>query len=116
MSLLQSYRNLSPRTRLGVGVGILAWGFIGLQLSDRAEERFGLKATEEDKAALSHLAPRIVTVEKGKDRHEGQGLSQVTTWTLLNLQISPNCCTRAGARRFSAVVTKVFFNYSDGLA
>ncbi|KAK9422494.1 hypothetical protein AB5N19_11308 [Seiridium cardinale] len=69
MSLLQSFRNLSPRTRLGVGVGILAWGFIGLQLSDRAEEKYGLKATEEDKAALSQLAPRIIAVDKGsKDR------------------------------------------------
>lgn len=53
---------------MGVGIGILAWGFIGLQLSDRAEEKFGLKPTEEDKAALSQLAPRIVAVDKGKDR------------------------------------------------
>jgi hypothetical protein len=64
----RSYRNLSPRTRIGVGIGILAWGFIGLQLSDRAEEKFGLKPTEEDKAALSQLAPRIIAVDKGKDR------------------------------------------------
>ncbi|KAI1849938.1 hypothetical protein JX265_012984 [Neoarthrinium moseri] len=68
MSVFQSFRNLSPRMRLGVGVGLLAWGVIGLQLSDRAEERFGLKASDEDKAALSQLAPRVVTVDKGKDR------------------------------------------------
>ncbi|KAH8681425.1 hypothetical protein BX600DRAFT_505113 [Xylariales sp. PMI_506] len=69
MSLLQSFRNLSPRVRLGVGVGLLAWGAIGLQLSDHAEERFGLKPTEEDKEALTKLAPRITTVGKdNKDR------------------------------------------------
>ncbi|KAI0132315.1 hypothetical protein BJ170DRAFT_680201 [Xylariales sp. AK1849] len=68
MSLLQSFRNLSPRMRLGVGVGLLAWGAIGLQLSDRAEEKFGFKASEEEKAAVSQLAPRIITVDKGKDR------------------------------------------------
>ncbi|KAI5868656.1 hypothetical protein GGS23DRAFT_42756 [Durotheca rogersii] len=68
MSLLQSFRNLSPRMRLGVGLGLLAWGVIGLQLSDRAEERYGLAPTEEDKAALSKILPRITTVERdGED-------------------------------------------------
>jgi hypothetical protein len=64
----RSFRNLSPRMRIGVGIGLLAWGAIGLQLSDRAEEKYGLKASDEDKAALSQLTPRIVTVDKGKDR------------------------------------------------
>ncbi|KAI0011276.1 hypothetical protein F4779DRAFT_615743 [Xylariaceae sp. FL0662B] len=64
MSLLQSFRNLSPRTRIGVGLGLLAWGFVGLQLSDRAEERFGLTPSEEDKAALRQLGPRITVVDR----------------------------------------------------
>ncbi|KAI5926145.1 hypothetical protein F4810DRAFT_580979 [Camillea tinctor] len=67
MSLLQSFRNLSPRMRLGVGVGLLAWGVIGLQLSDRAEETY-FKASEEEKAALKNLGPRITTIERSERR------------------------------------------------
>ncbi|KAI1081737.1 hypothetical protein F5B20DRAFT_535132 [Whalleya microplaca] len=73
MSLLQSFRNLSPRTRIGVGLGLLAWGAIGLHLSDRAEERFGLTPSEEDREALKELGPRITVVDRsdsgsGKER------------------------------------------------
>jgi len=42
---------------------MLAWGFIGLQLSDRAEERY-FKPTEEDFAALREMAPHITAVER----------------------------------------------------
>ncbi|KAI0430157.1 hypothetical protein F5Y09DRAFT_238551 [Xylaria sp. FL1042] len=75
MSPLQSFRNLSPRTRIGVGLGLLAWGVIGLQLSDRAEERY-FKPTEEDHAQLREMAPRIITVDRVKD-----GTTVVTTTT-----------------------------------
>ncbi|KAI0396369.1 hypothetical protein F5Y17DRAFT_419740 [Xylariaceae sp. FL0594] len=63
MSLLQSFRGLSPNTRIGVGLGLLAWGFIGLQLSDRAEEQY-FKPSEQDFAALREMAPRITAVER----------------------------------------------------
>ncbi|KAI1133756.1 hypothetical protein F5Y10DRAFT_4454 [Nemania abortiva] len=69
MSLLQSFRNLSPKTRIGVGLGLLAWGAIGLQLSDRAEERY-FKPTEEDRAALRQVTPRITVVDKGSGVNE----------------------------------------------
>ncbi|KAI1816909.1 hypothetical protein GGS20DRAFT_132638 [Poronia punctata] len=72
MSLLQVFRNLSPKTRIGVGLGLLAWGFVGLQLSDRAEERY-FKPTEEDVAALRELAPRITVVERGSGSGSGNG-------------------------------------------
>jgi len=39
MSLLQSFKNLTPRTRLLVGAGLLAWGFVGLQVTDPAAEK-----------------------------------------------------------------------------
>ncbi|KAH9908695.1 hypothetical protein F4778DRAFT_359177 [Xylariomycetidae sp. FL2044] len=66
MTLLQSFRNLSPRTRAAVGLGLLAWGAIGLQLSDRAEDRFGLRASEADREALREMTPRITMVERGE--------------------------------------------------
>ncbi|KOS17824.1 hypothetical protein ESCO_003038 [Escovopsis weberi] len=68
--MLKTYKNLSPRTRLGVGVAILAWGVAGLYLSDRAEERFGYTPTEQDREALRRMTPRIVSVDRagGADR------------------------------------------------
>ncbi|KAI1265548.1 hypothetical protein F5Y18DRAFT_38939 [Xylariaceae sp. FL1019] len=63
MSLLRSFRNLSSRTQIGVGIGLLAWGVIGLQLSDRAEERY-FKPTDEDRAALQDMTPRITAVDR----------------------------------------------------
>ncbi|KAK8118970.1 uncharacterized protein PG998_003596 [Apiospora kogelbergensis] len=69
----RSFRNLSPRMRLGVGLGLLAWGVVGLQLSDRAEEKYGFKASEEEKARLSQLAPRIVTVDRDNSNSNSAG-------------------------------------------
>lgn len=41
-------------------MAFLAWGTIGLYMSDRAEKKFGLESTEKDKEAL----PRITVVER----------------------------------------------------
>ncbi|KAI1205683.1 uncharacterized protein F4807DRAFT_464364 [Annulohypoxylon truncatum] len=60
----RSFRNLSPRTRIGVGLGLLAWGAVGLHLSDRAEQRYGFTPTEEDEAELAKVFPRITAVDK----------------------------------------------------
>lgn len=68
MSLWQSYRNLPTLARLGVGGGLLVWGVVGLYLSDRAEEKFGFTPTEEDKAALDRLTPKIHVVEREQGR------------------------------------------------
>ncbi|MCJ1370688.1 hypothetical protein MMC20_001901 [Loxospora ochrophaea] len=63
MSLWHSYRSLSPRTRLLLGLGTLTWAGIGLALTEPMERRFGLVPTEEDRERL----PRIVTVDRGSD-------------------------------------------------
>ncbi|KAI1437197.1 hypothetical protein GGR50DRAFT_646656 [Xylaria sp. CBS 124048] len=63
MPLLQTFRNLSSKARIGVGVGLLAWGAIGLRVSDRAEEQY-FKPSEEDRSALRELAPRITVVDR----------------------------------------------------
>ncbi|KAJ1333572.1 hypothetical protein MN608_03563 [Microdochium nivale] len=73
MALFQSFRNLSPRTRLAVGVGFLAWGFLGLQLTDTAERRLGLEASEQDREELRRLAPRIHVVDAGSGSSPGGG-------------------------------------------
>jgi hypothetical protein len=47
-----------------LGCGIMAWGMIGLMVSDTAEKTFGLTPTEADKEQLKQSLPRIRTVEK----------------------------------------------------
>ncbi|KAL5087669.1 hypothetical protein Trisim1_007536 [Trichoderma cf. simile WF8] len=64
--MFKAYQNLAPKTRLGVGVAIIAWGGLGLYLSDKAEEKLGFTPTEEDKAELRNLAPKITTVDKSQ--------------------------------------------------
>lgn len=49
---------------MGVGFGIIAWGTVGLYLSDRAEDKFGYTPTEQDKEELRRMTPRIVSVDK----------------------------------------------------
>ncbi|KAG8531667.1 uncharacterized protein KY384_003298 [Bacidia gigantensis] len=46
MSLLSSFRNLSFRSRLYVGIGIITWSGVGLWISDQAEAKW-LKPMEE---------------------------------------------------------------------
>lgn len=42
----------------------MTYAVAGLYLSDTAEDRFGMKATEEDKAKLKEMIPTIHTVDK----------------------------------------------------
>ncbi|KJZ79932.1 hypothetical protein HIM_00646 [Hirsutella minnesotensis 3608] len=62
--MLSSFKNLSPQMRLGVGVGIIAWGLAGLYFTDRAEEKLGLTPSEKDKEELRNWAPRITAVDR----------------------------------------------------
>jgi hypothetical protein len=49
-----------------VGGSVIAWGALGLFISDRAEESFGLVPTEEDKRRLKEAVPKVHFVEKDK--------------------------------------------------
>jgi hypothetical protein len=42
----------------------MAYAGLGLFLSDKAEEKFGLTPTEKDKEELRNALPKITTVEK----------------------------------------------------
>ncbi|KAK5167193.1 uncharacterized protein LTR77_007924 [Saxophila tyrrhenica] len=64
MSLWQSYRALTPKTRMLVGGGVMAWAAFGLLLSDRAEAAFGFTPTEQDKRDLRDSMPKIHLVER----------------------------------------------------
>lgn len=58
------YRGLSARQKLAVGAGLLAWGTVGLYMSDRAEEKFGFTPSEQENAALEQMKPKIRVVDR----------------------------------------------------
>lgn len=63
-SFPSTFKNLSLNLRLGVGLGVIAWGLAGLYLSDRAEEKFGLTPSDQDKEQLRKWTPRVVAVDR----------------------------------------------------
>jgi hypothetical protein len=42
----------------------MGYAIAGLYLSDTAEEKFGMKATDEDREKLREMIPKIHTVDK----------------------------------------------------
>ncbi|KIW06111.1 uncharacterized protein PV09_03278 [Verruconis gallopava] len=64
-SWLAKYQALTPKTKALIGFGVMGYAALGLYLSDSAEEKFGMKATEEDKEKLKALIPKVHTIEKG---------------------------------------------------
>ncbi|KAL8952274.1 MAG: hypothetical protein Q9222_001805 [Ikaeria aurantiellina] len=63
MTLWQSFRNLQPRTRIYIGVGVMAYSGIGLLVSSKAEQKFGMVPTEKDREALRDALPKISRVD-----------------------------------------------------
>jgi hypothetical protein len=66
------FRNLTPRTRLAVGVAFLAWGTAGLYVSDAAEKKLGFEASEKERAALGEVVPRITMVDRDERGRKGE--------------------------------------------
>lgn len=60
----RQYRASAPKTRLLLGVGLIAWGAIGLYTTDTAEKAFDMVPSEEDKKKLDQSIPKIRVVEK----------------------------------------------------
>jgi hypothetical protein len=67
-STCRAFRNLSPRTRIGVGVALLTWGVVGLYVSDTAEKKLGLEPSAQDREALEAVIPRITAVDRETGR------------------------------------------------
>ncbi|OAL03498.1 hypothetical protein IQ06DRAFT_344745 [Phaeosphaeriaceae sp. SRC1lsM3a] len=67
MALWQWYRAITPKTRMMIGAGVMAYAGAGMYLSDKAEEKLGLTPTEQDLKDLRDALPKISTVDR-KDR------------------------------------------------
>lgn len=64
LTLSRWYKGIAPKTRIIIGVGIVAYAGLGLFLSDKAEERFGLVPTEKDKEDLQKAMPKIIPIDR----------------------------------------------------
>jgi hypothetical protein len=60
----RKYLALTPRTRIIIGLGVMAYAGAALYLSDRAEDTFNLKATEEEKKRLHEMIPKIRSIDR----------------------------------------------------
>lgn len=65
MAVWQWFKSIAPRTRVFIGLGIMAYAGAGLYLSDKAEEKLGLTPSERDREELRKALPKFSTVEKG---------------------------------------------------
>ncbi|KAG5982645.1 hypothetical protein E4U55_001625 [Claviceps digitariae] len=65
--MLKAYKNLTPKTRLGLGAGLMAWALAGMYLTDQAEQKFGYTPSEQDKEDLWKWVPRVTVVERGEE-------------------------------------------------
>jgi hypothetical protein len=68
LTLCRRYLALNRRTRIIIGLGVVAYAGVMLYLSDQAEETFGLKATEEEQKKLRDMLPKVYTVDRSNPR------------------------------------------------
>ncbi|KAF2002196.1 hypothetical protein P154DRAFT_521036 [Amniculicola lignicola CBS 123094] len=68
MAIWQWYKSITPKTRMLVGVGIMAYAGVAMVVSDKVEEKLGLVPTEKDKEELEKALPTITTIDKGSRR------------------------------------------------
>ncbi|KAJ4337507.1 hypothetical protein N0V87_004653 [Didymella glomerata] len=66
MGVWQWYRGLAPKTRMFMGVGIMAWAGFGLLVTNEIEKRFDMTPDEKDYEEVRQLVPKISTVERGE--------------------------------------------------
>lgn len=60
----RSYRTISPRTRILIGVGVMVYAVAGQFLSDQAEKSFGYTPTDADREKLDQVLPKIRVIDK----------------------------------------------------
>ncbi|KAI1978534.1 hypothetical protein LOZ53_003834 [Ophidiomyces ophidiicola] len=65
MSFWKSYRNLSPRTRMIFGFGLMGYAAFGLWSESRVEKTLGMVPSEAEKEELDkHISVKIHSVDK----------------------------------------------------
>lgn len=64
MALWSSYTSLSSRTRLLLGLGVMANAALALRFSDQIENALGLLPSQEDEKELKERMPKVTRVDR----------------------------------------------------
>ena len=70
--LSRSYKSLSPRTRIYLGLGLMANAALYLTFSEQIESVLGVRATEDEDRRLRETLPRVRTFERPSDEAVGR--------------------------------------------
>lgn len=63
--LHRSYKALSPKTRLFVGVGLMVNAAIAMQFEDQIEDFLSMKSTPEEQKKLQSDMPKVSLIDRG---------------------------------------------------
>ena len=61
----RSYKALSPRIRIFVGLGLMANAAIALHFEDQIEEMLGMKPTPDEQKKFQEQMPKLTFAERG---------------------------------------------------
>ena len=61
----RSYKALAPKTRMLLGIGLMANAGLALQFSDRIEAALGMSPPPSERQKLQDILPRVSAVERG---------------------------------------------------
>lgn len=70
MPLWRTYTALQPRTRIILGLSIIAYASIVMYATDQVSPSLGFEATEKDREELRRYVPRVSVHEREKDNGE----------------------------------------------
>jgi hypothetical protein len=60
----RSYKSLAPRTRIFLGLGLMANAALALQFSEQIEAALGVVPSKEEESRLKESMPRVRAVER----------------------------------------------------
>ncbi|KAL9091572.1 MAG: hypothetical protein Q9159_001310 [Coniocarpon cinnabarinum] len=78
-SLLQSFTNLTPRTRILIGLGTITYATTAMYTTDAVAPSLGLEATEQDREEVKSWKPRIRIRDHNPEVANAQRMEQKGT-------------------------------------
>ena len=68
MSLLRKFTSLSPRIRLGIGLGLIGYASVAMYATDKISPSLGFEATDKDTEELKRWMPKLSFVDNTKSQ------------------------------------------------
>ena len=63
-SLLESYTRLAPRTRIFIGLGVIAYASVAMYTTDAIAPSLGFEETEKDREELKRYTPTLTVRDR----------------------------------------------------